>query len=72
MGLALTWSRSRQLIHFYQPQELPSYDERLKKSFTINSDMEVMLKLVIDLIPEEIKPGKIYLYNVKAIIKNSI
>lgn len=57
MGLALTWPRARQLVHFYQPPELPSYDGVLK-SFTVNSDIEAMLKKVAVLIPTEIKPGK--------------
>jgi len=57
MGLALTWPRARQLMHFYQPQELPSYDG-ISKTFTINSDTEAMLKKIIALIPEEIKPSK--------------
>jgi len=57
MGLALTWPRARQLMRFYQPQELPSYDG-ISKVFTINSDTEAMLKKVIALIPEEIKPSK--------------
>lgn len=57
MGLALTWPRARQLVHFYQPQVLPSYDG-LSKVFTINSDIEAMLKKVIALIPNEINPSK--------------
>lgn len=57
MGLALTWPRARQLVHFYQPLELPSYDG-LSKSFTVNSDTEAMLKKVIFLIPSDIKPSK--------------
>lgn len=58
MGLALTWPRARQLIHFYKPLELPSYDG-LSKSFTISSDTEILFKKVINLIPEEIKPSKL-------------
>lgn len=57
MGLALTWPRARQLVHFYQPPELPSYDG-LSKTFTINSETEAMLKQVIALIPDEINPSK--------------
>jgi len=55
MGLALTWSRGKQLVHFYQPTELPSFDG---KTFTLNSDIETMFKTVISLIPEEMKPSK--------------
>lgn len=67
MGLALTWPRARQLIHFYQPPELPSYDG-LSKSYTISSDTEALFKQIISLIPEEIKPSKsnsndIYIYS---------
>ncbi|XP_027850821.2 calcineurin-binding protein cabin-1-like [Aphis gossypii] len=58
MGLALTWPRARQLMHFYQPQELPSYDG-ISKIFTINSDTEAMFKKVIALIPEDIKPNRL-------------
>lgn len=57
MGLALTWPRARQLVNFYLPQKLPSYDG-LSKLFTINSEIEVMLKKVIVLIPNEINPSK--------------
>lgn len=57
MGLALTWPRSKELFHFYRPPELPSYDARLKKSFTINSDTEELLKIIINLIPEQINPS---------------
>lgn len=57
MGLALTWPRARQLVNFYQPQELPSYDG-LTKTSTINSDIEAMFKKIIPLIPNEIHPGK--------------
>lgn len=57
MGLALTWSRARQLVHFYQPSELPSYDG-ISKAFTINSETEAMLKKVVVLIPDEINPSK--------------
>lgn len=58
MGLALTWPRARQLMHFYQPQELPSYDG-ISKTFTINTDTEAMLKKIIALIPEELKPNRL-------------
>ncbi|VVC42534.1 Hypothetical protein CINCED_3A009963 [Cinara cedri] len=58
MGLALTWPRARQLVYFYQPQELPSYDG-LTKTYTINSDIEAMLKKIIPLIPSEIHPGRL-------------
>jgi len=57
MGLALTWSRGKQLVNFYQPVELPKFDE---KTNTVNSDTETMLKKVISLVPEEIKPSKTY------------
>jgi len=60
MGLALTWPRARQLMRFHQPLKLPSYDG---KPFTVNSDTEAMLKKVIALIPEEIKPSKVNVKN---------
>lgn len=67
MGLALTWPRARQLVHFYQPLELPSYDG-ISKTFTVNSDIDALLKKVIALIPEEINPSKTKIYDIKCII----
>lgn len=66
MGLALTWPRARQLVHFYQPLELPSYDG-ISKTFTVNSDIDAMLKKVIALIPEEINPSKTKIYDIECI-----
>lgn len=58
MGLALTWPRAKQLVRFYQPLELPTYDGY---TFTVNSDTEAMLIKVIALIPEECKPSNYYI-----------
>lgn len=60
MGLALTWHRAKQLVRFYQPLELPTYDGY---TFTVNSDTEAMLIKVIALIPEECKPSNYYIDN---------
>nr|CAD7425235.1 unnamed protein product [Timema monikensis] len=54
--IPLLWEQAMQLFQFYHPEVLPEFDSNQIPS--ISSDVEVLFRRIIALVPEQCSPGK--------------